>query len=296
MENRTFIPGSEWLFLKLYAGTKTLDDILKNELNVFIAEMMKNDVIDKWFFIRYSDSDFHIRLRLHLKETRNFNAVFLRFYEIFSPLINSGLLWNIQCDTYRQEIERYGANTMAIVENWFFIDSEFAIQLLNQLNVDNPEQHRWKLALVLVDSFLSAFSFDLQQRKDFLNKMAENSKKEFGFTRHQVSKQLNDKCRTYRKVVETTMLWENEETNITKLIKARSRSILPIAGELTAIENAGELLVPFKSLLTSMIHMSLNRWFRTKNRLHELVIYELLSRYYASETAKTKKPAKNETT
>ena len=40
--------------------------------------------------------------------------------------------------------------------------------------------------------------------------------------------------------------------------------------------------------LTSMIHMTMNRWFRSKNRLHELVIYDFLSRYYISEIAKNK--------
>ena len=70
MENRTFIPGSEWIYFKIYTGTKTADAILKNELYGFVSEMLKNKVIDKWFFIRYNDPDFHIRLRIHLKEKR----------------------------------------------------------------------------------------------------------------------------------------------------------------------------------------------------------------------------------
>jgi len=61
--------------------------------------------------------------------------------------------------------------------------------------------------------------------------MAESYKKEFGFTRHNVTKQLNDKYRSYRKDIENTMFW------------------------------------------------TMNRWFRTKNQLHEMVIYDFLSRY-----------------
>ena len=52
------------------------------------------------------------------------------------------------------------------------------------------------------------------------------------------------------------------------------------------MQNVGELQAPLQALLISMIHMSMNRWFRTKNRLHELVLYEFLTRYYTSETAK----------
>ena len=52
------------------------------------------------------------------------------------------------------------------------------------------------------------------------------------------------------------------------------------------MQNVGELQAPLQALLISMIHMSMNRWFRTKNRLHELVLYEFLTRYYTSETEK----------
>ena len=286
MENRIFIPGSEWVYFKIYTGTKTADTILKNELYGYVQEILKNDLIDKWFFIRYSDPDFHIRLRLHLKETRNFNYIFNRFFVTCNPLVHSGLVWNIQCDTYQREMERYGANSIALVEQFFFMDSEYIIRLLHRLDNENSEQQRWKLALVLIDSFLSAFSFDLPQRKELLNTLAESFKKEFGFTHHHVTKQLNDKYRFYRKEIEYVMLWENEVTDAIQIIKARRQVIIPIATKLTGMDQSGELQVSMQSLLTSMIHMTMNRWFRTKNRLHEMVIYEFLSRYYTSEIAK----------
>jgi len=286
MENRTFIPGSEWIYFKLYTGTNTADSVLKTEINSYINEMIEHDIIEKWFFIRYSDPDFHIRLRLRLKETQDFNTAYRLFYKTFAPVVDAGLIWKIQCDTYEREIERYGSSALSIVEYLFFIDSEFIIRLLNQLNEDNSDQQRWQLALALIDSFLSAFSFDLLQRKDFLNTMAENCKKEFGFTRHQVSKQLNDKCRYYRKEIENALLWENDSTNVADVIKSRRKLLIPIAEKLSVMEKSGELGVSMKSLITSMIHMCMNRWFRTKNRLHEMVIYEFLSRYYASEISK----------
>ena len=288
MENRTFIPGSEWVYFKIYTGTKTADAILKNELYGYVREMMKNDRIDKWFFIRYSDPDFHIRLRLHLKETRDFTYIFNRFFEICSPLVNIGLVWNIQCDTYQREMERYGSDSISLVEDLFCIDSEFIINLLNQLNIGNAEQQRWKLGLSLIDSFLSAFSFELLQRKELLNTISESFKKEFGFTNHHAKKQLDNKYRTSRKEIENAMLWENEVTETIDTIKARKHAIFPIAEKLTAMEKSGELQVSLKGLLKSIIHMTMNRWFRTKNRLHEMVLYDFMFRYYTGEIAKEK--------
>lgn len=286
MENRIFIQGSEWAYIKLYTGTKTADAILKNEMIGYVREMLENNIIDKWFFIRYSDPDFHIRLRLHLKDTRNFTCIFNCFFEYFQPIVNADLVWNIQCDTYKREIERYGTNTVSLVEELFFIDSEFVIKMLCQLNEENPDHQRWKLALILIDSFLSTFSYDLTQRKELLSSLSENYKKEFGFTQHQTTKQLNDKYRLYRKEIENVMLWEREASETLELICARRSAFFPIAKTIISIYQSDELQVSLQVLLTSLIHMTMNRWFRTKNRLHEMVIYEFLSRYYTSEIAK----------
>ena len=288
MENRTFIPGSKWVYFKIYTGTKTADAILKNELYNYVNEILKNGIADKWFFIRYADPDFHIRLRLRLNKTRDFNYVFKRFFEIFQPTIDAGLAWNIQCDTYNRELERYGHNSISLVEYLFFIDSEFAIKLLHQLNNENSEQQRWKLALILIDSFLSAFSFDLLQRKELLNTMSESFKTEFGFTQQPANKQLNDKYRNFRKEIESTMLWKNEVSETINTVKTREQTIYSIAEKIIAMKKSGELEIPLNTLLTSIIHMTMNRWFRSKNRLHELVIYDFLDRYYTREMAKQK--------
>ena len=283
-----FIPGSEWVYFKIYTGTKTADTILKNELFNYVSELLSNEVIDKWFFIRYADPDFHIRLRLHLKETKNFSFVYSRFFETFTPIVDNGFVWKIQCDTYQREIERYGANTISLVEDLFFMDSEYIVRLLYQLDNQNHEQQRWQMALVLIDSFLSAFSFDLQKRKELLTSMADNFKKEFGFTHHTQTKQLNDKYRFFRKDIENAMAWEKVVSQAIDIIKTRSKAILPVAEELSNMEKSGNLQVTTSSLLSSLIHITMNRWFRTKNRLHEMVIYEFLSRYYTGEMAKDK--------
>lgn len=288
MEDRVFIPGSEWVYFKIYTGTKTADSILKNELYAFVKEMMKYDFIDRWFFIRYSDPDFHIRLRLHMKEVYNFTCIFNCFYKMFSPAVDSGFIWSIQCDTYQREMERYGSNSISLIEELFFIDSKFIIELLYSLSDKNSEEKRWKLALVLIDSFLSAFSYSLLQRKDLLNPLAGSLKKEFGYIHRHTTKPLNDKYRFYRDEIEDIMLWENEITESINIIKTRRQAIYSIAEKIIGMEQSYKLQISLRSLLASLIHMTMNRWFKSKNRLNEMVIYEFLARFYTSEIAKMK--------
>jgi hypothetical protein len=42
------------------------------------------------------------------------------------------------------------------------------------------------------------------------------------------------------------------------------------------------------TLLLSYIHMMMNRLFMAKNRMHELIIYDFIRRYYTSENAKAR--------
>lgn len=185
-------------------------------------------------------------------------------------------------------MERYGANTISTIEDLFAIDSEHIIRLLQSLDNENPEPQRWELALAIVDSFLSLFKLDLLQRKDFSNMNAESFKKQFGFVHHHATKPLNDKYRIHRKNIENAMMWKNKTSETMGVIKSRMSEMTPLAEKLILMEKTGELKVMMNSLLASLIHMSLDRWFRTKNKLYEMVICDFLSRYYKSKIAKDK--------
>ena len=124
--------------------------------------------------------------------------------------------------------------------------------------------------------------------------MADNCKKEFGFTHKDATKQLNDKYRTFRKEIESIMDWENESSEQIDIVKARLIALFPIALKINDMAKCNSINIPINLLLSSIIHMTMNRWFRAKNRLYEMVIYEFLSRYYSSKIAKKKYIPQNE--
>ena len=71
MIQRKFIPGSQWLYFKIYTGVKTADEVLAHTIRPFLRELYAERWIDGSFFIRYNDPDFHIRLRLHIDQFEN---------------------------------------------------------------------------------------------------------------------------------------------------------------------------------------------------------------------------------
>ena len=60
---RSFGPASEWLYVKLYTGPATADGVLRDVLAPVVAEAGLPP--GSWFFIRYGDPDWHVRLRFH---------------------------------------------------------------------------------------------------------------------------------------------------------------------------------------------------------------------------------------
>src|SRR5207253_1369387 len=60
---RTFTPGSDWLYAKLYTGSATADSLLLDVVAPLARELLAADAVDSWFFIRYADPDWHLRVR-----------------------------------------------------------------------------------------------------------------------------------------------------------------------------------------------------------------------------------------
>jgi thiopeptide-type bacteriocin biosynthesis protein len=73
-----------------------------------------------------------------------------------------------------------------------------------------------------------------------------------------------------------------------KLIDKRSEANKSIVKEIISLNYNKQLLVPLNDLMGSYIHMMCNRLFKSKQRMHELVIYTFLLKYYESEIARAK--------
>ena len=127
---RSFSLGSEWLYYKLYCGNKTADKLLCEAIKPLTEKLLQEKVIDKWFFIRYSDPETHIRLRFHFTDLNQKAKVIAHMAQFCAEFEKSGLLWKTQTDTYQRELERYGSNSMEISENLFFYDSIAIVNML----------------------------------------------------------------------------------------------------------------------------------------------------------------------
>ncbi|MFD2786370.1 lantibiotic dehydratase [Hymenobacter rubripertinctus] len=292
---RQFSIGSEWLYLKLYCGINTADEMLSEVISPLTERLTAADIVDQWFFIRYTDPHHHLRVRFKGKAAF-YGIVIRELSQLLAPYLETGLLKTIQTDTYTRELERYGNENIMDSEALFYHDSRAMVNILALLSTDDGDRVRWLLALRSIDTLLEDFGYDLNRKYQLLNRLQASFKAEFNSTHAAAKKQYGTKFRQNRAAVESilnTRLDESSELYPALLVLAeRSRAWHPVVKRILARQQAATLSVPLDDLLCSYIHMTVNRFFRSKQRMYETVLYDLLFQNYASQKARTdKKPA-----
>ncbi len=276
---RSFIIGSEWLYYKIYTGPKTSDLVLTNIIKPVAETLLKNKSIDKWFFIRYSDPKPHIRVRFHYTNPTSVAEIINTLYEPIKEYIEEDLVWKVQIDTYQREIERYGVKTIEQSEALFFYDSRMIIDFLDMVEGDEGEELRWLFGIRAIDTLLSDFGYDDDRKLTLLEGLKMGFGAEFGMNKF-LKKQLDKKFRDEKDKINEFLVFERKDNSdyapILDILDQKSDDSKTAVKSILSIANAYEI----DSLMGSYIHMLMNRLFRSKNRLHEMVLYDLLYRTY----------------
>lgn len=199
------ILGGNWIYYKLYMGTKSADDILVEKIKPLADKFIEENIIDQWFFIRYNDPKYHLRIRFKCIRPSQLNEIISRMHNVLVPLVEESIIWKVQLDTYNKEIERYGLKTMEISEQLFFLDS---IMTINYLKNFKDENLRWLFGLKAIDDFLDLFQYQLSDKKNFMENLSNAFKAEFGRSKI-LNSNLSDKFRLNRQEISNTMEGKN---------------------------------------------------------------------------------------
>ncbi|MBL1221776.1 thiopeptide-type bacteriocin biosynthesis protein [Chryseobacterium sp. L7] len=273
MMKRKFIPGTEWLYLKIYTGIKTADIILEEAITSLTEALQDRKLISEWFFIRYLDPKPHIRLRFRLHSVKDCNCVTELINEALQDYLESGEISLIVHDTYTREIERYGENTMEDAEKLFHSNSELSLQCLHF-----DDEQKIIISLFLIDTYLTTLGMDIQEKLDWIKDFNEDFKAEFN-----ADKALNSQLdKKYRE-------WKPQFLNFNfsdEYVNEREFIILNIEKDRAVLENIQHhnknqsLGMPLRIFFQSIFHLNINRLFVSNQRVFEMIIYDYLLRYY----------------
>jgi thiopeptide-type bacteriocin biosynthesis protein len=284
LKQHRFSIGSEWLYFKVYCGTKSAELILTNGIYKAVEEMLSKGIIFNFFFIRYNDPEFHLRLRFELKATSYIGDALKIFRKYIMTFEEGGYISRIISDTYERELIRYGIHTVNLSERIFHIDSIYILKFLSLTEGDDRESVRWLWGIQSLDFLLNDFGLLTVEKMNLFEKLKTDFHKEFE-TDKIVKDQLNNKYREHRKTIEnilsageTTAEISKEQKNLL-ILRSSEMSDVVIKLREKSSDNYDQLLL---HLLPSYIHMHINRLVTAKSRFHELVIYDLLFNYYRS--------------
>ncbi|HEX3554829.1 MAG TPA: lantibiotic dehydratase [Thermoanaerobaculia bacterium] len=290
---RTFPPGSEWLYVKVYTGTSTADGLLREVVAPVVREALAEGVADSWFFIRYGDPEWHLRLRFHGRPVELGGRLLPRLHAELDPRLADGRLWKVQLDTYEREVERYGGpEGMLLAESIFEADSDAVLAIVDMLEGDEGADVRWRIALRGADMLLTDLGLEGEERTRTMRAMKEGFGREFGGgkgLRVQLDQKFRKEGRSLAPLLDPAGDEASELAPALAVLRRRSERLAPLCAELRERAAAGRLNQPLANLAPSFIHMHVNRMIRSAARAHELVLYDFLFQLHESRAARARK-------
>lgn len=278
-----YILGSTWLYLKLYCAPAIANDILIKRLLPVLKQFDKSDLLT-WFFVRYRDSGYHLRLRLKVKE-HAISPVLVNLKKRLEETVHYHLIREYQADTYRREMERYSAEIMELVEDFFQGSSNLVLYYIQAAGNKTFSYSYHSLAFVSIADLLNIFMPEINQQIIFLEQMVNTFYSEFSSDKL-LKIDLDQKFRELKGEIKG-LLSNDKYYKSLKMTVWADQYALKIALLFKAT-------VSFSSkrstqLLADLVHMHLNRLFVDRQRNQELIVYYCLYKHQLAVRAISKR-------
>lgn len=270
-QKHIFIPGSEWLYFKIYCGVKTGDDLLLEVVEPFVRSLCCAGKIHLWFFIRYADPEPHVRVRFLLRDPQATGSMIAAMHQHINPYVETGLVHDLQLGSYRRELQRYGYDSITQAETLFYLDSTRVLEIVANASTDDK---RLAQLFCWITTMIALFIPQVPEQIIFLNAMSTQFKEEFNANKD-TTKQLNT---LYKKL--------NLPIKHEPLSGSTQEALATTVAVLLAINKEQKQPIAVNSLLASFIHMTIYRTFKSQQRLYEFMIYDFLLKQAKTQMAR----------
>ncbi len=267
---RILMPGSEWLYYKIYIHPIRSNQLLKEHILPCLRSLKVQGLIKKWFFIRYADPEHHLRIRRYINP-KQAGYTLQSFEKTMGTLASSGIIQSYQIATYERELERYTPELMEKSEAWFCAGTALIAEWIRCMQVDASFDY-YVIVLPCVDEMLQAFGYG----HDVAIALFDRSFRGM-YDKSPISKkQVQDKSRELNRSVFTVN--PSSTVPLKKAFKQFCRQTSLLAEKARVNMNAARKEVLFMDLL----HMHLNRLLVSDSFHQEMILYYALWKHYQS--------------
>ncbi|HYZ81846.1 MAG TPA: thiopeptide-type bacteriocin biosynthesis protein, partial [Solirubrobacteraceae bacterium] len=279
---RRFQPGSKWLQANLYGAQGGADRVLVEHVGPLARRLREDGIVDRWFFIRYSDPGRHLRVRFHGRPQALLAEALPALNEALRPPLADGLLYRLSLDTYEREVERYGGlDGVELMEQVAEADSDAVIDILGQRRAALERRH-------LAVASLAALYADAGLPLDSRHACCVHLRASWAPPGHSLGSLLGADERSERAQVAAIVAaldHRGEETQLSA-IRRRSAALAPLLARLRALDEEGILELPLDEVLCSLAHLCVNRLLSSSGNLDEVRVHDALARLYEAELAR----------
>jgi thiopeptide-type bacteriocin biosynthesis protein len=272
---------NDWLYFKIFARTsdfKTIVATLVRELNLSSKT--------PWFYISYFEKYSHLRLRIRPEDREHK----LKLFDSISTLLDSeslsGLVFDYETAPYQPEYLRYGGEKgVAIAEKLFWLDSQLAISIFTHSNQEgqvaesaNPLETASVLYIpYMIDNYLSAFQLSDEDKVRLMNGTFR------GFESRFLKRLLHRSgAKRQQEFVELFGRFFSEPTETRAILDRHFEPVRDqfnvLCREYSAVFNDKEYR---DSIVSSLIHMIVNRSECSLPNQSETLIYRALHAHYS---------------
>ena len=287
---RVFVPGDEWLYLRVHVTPAMAERVFTTVLPEVLTWARESGELKRWFFIRYDEQGHHLRLRFRGAPAWLREKLLPRLEAAIAPFVASRIVSRLVVDTYRREVERYGGDQgIEVAEAWFEAASDEALQMVQLLPRDADLEARSWATLAGVNGILTKLLDTDAERIKTLETWRGSIFNENGGGAL-LEGSLSKVARTHRALVAQLVSPQLPPVleSVASLLAAQSQTVEPLAAELKALQVAGKLTVSLGSIAGALMHMQVNRLLRAQQRRQELVMYDLLLRHLKSQQGRTR--------
>lgn len=256
---RYFIPNTEWIYYKIYINKSFYIKFLLM-LKKKLASLFSKNIIHCFFYLTFSDPDFHIRLRLNIN-TDNYNFINNEISILIKKLYQENYIIDVSLNTYIREIERYGAENIKTIEEIFCVDSIISLDFIDHSN--KTQTNTWIYSLKLSLTYINFVFTEIEDKIFFIKNMKEKLSSILTHSKHN-TQWINEEYQKYFSEIKSCI-------NDNSIINHQNKKKLEL---LINKLDTTHYTLPY--YIENIIHMHVTRITCSENRLYELLIYSTL--------------------
>jgi thiopeptide-type bacteriocin biosynthesis protein len=254
---RRQLPGGAWVHLKLYVTSGRHDEIISGRLRPLASSLEQAGLFDRWFFIRYTDPDPHLRIRFRAAQPQAAGRLLADALAWSRDLIRRGLATDVTVGSYDREIERYGGpDAIDAAELVFAANSTVAAELLAGMDEGTITLDPRVVAIFGLDTLYRQWGLDdLDERMRWLPHVADSDAGRQEFRRLRAT--LCELIQPYAPRPDPGLT--ATRVALERILDRQAPAVRDMADLTTRLDTEKRLWAPATSILGSLAHMFINR-------------------------------------